>query len=138
MLASAQAIKADIGGVNFGPAQVLFCDAGTFGTPWLYVQADFANYGQTPLTAVQLRFDLYDAFGTYLAGLSTQQTGTFTYGAKIANSGHDNQGNPLGWRIAQQWPDARRVECSVAKTLDVNGNVWTNRGLASPPPSPHP
>lgn len=133
------AIGSEIGDAAGGPAMITYCSAGSYGIPNVLVfQADFGNATPSPLTAVKLRFDLYDAFGTYLAGLETTRTGTFANGAVIQTSGRNSDGSPIGWRIRNQWPETRKVECSVAKTLAADGTVWANASLPSPPPSPAP
>jgi hypothetical protein len=137
--ALADGITATIGPQGDGPATVLYCGAGSYGQSGvLFFQEDFENTMTEPLAAVKIRFDLYDAFGTYLAGISADRTGTFSENARIANSGYDADSNPLGWRIRDYWPDASRMVCSIEKTLDADGTVWTNATLPIPPPSPAP
>lgn len=136
---SDDAIDAEALNLTRSPAIVAYCSVGSYGIPGTLVfQADFIGTSDSPLTAVKLRFDLYDAFGTYLAGLETTRSGSFTAGARIQTSGRDPNGGPLGWKIRNHWPDTRRVNCSIAKTLAADGTVWTNPELKPPPPSPLP
>jgi hypothetical protein len=124
------------------PTQVVFCYAFTDGYQAEY-GADFTNTQAAPLRSVRIRFDFYDAFGGILQSERGDVTGTYRQGVRAKQSGGTG-----GWVVGAlhfaHLVNVSEVRCAIEKTLDADGQSWTNdslpalAGIQDPTPTPTP
>lgn len=106
------------------PASVVYCEGFTDGYQAGF-GADFVSVD--PLSAVRIRFDFYDAFGTLLQSERGDVTGAFAPAARIQRSGD------RGWHVGAlhftQLANVAEIRCTIEKTVALDGTQWTNTNL---------
>lgn len=94
----------------------------------------FTILGTKTATAVEFRFDLYDAFKTHLSDRYATREGKFSPGVPIEIRRAALTGAAIpDFQEVNLWP-VKSVGCSVAKILYADGTVWTNPDSPAGPP----